>query len=103
MRKLSDGRIDVIEETPTLKLRLVRPVTIGSGRGAIRYTDLALACPTKKQAERAAKAGDEMDQLISMMALVAGVPAEVIERLGARDFTAACRFMSQFGEDEYGE
>ncbi|WP_172811920.1 phage tail assembly protein [Burkholderia sp. PAMC 28687] len=95
--------MDVINVKPTLKLRLKRPVMIGSGRGAIRYTDLALACPTKKQAERAAKAGDDMDQLISMLALVAEVPAEAIERLGARDFAAACRFMSQFGEDEYGE
>jgi hypothetical protein len=38
-----------------------------------------------------------------VVAFVAGVPMEFIERLGPRDFDAACKFLEPFADDPDGK
>jgi hypothetical protein len=43
-----------------------------------------------------------MEGAISSLALVAGVPQNVIERLCPRDFYEACAFVGQWDEEDHG-
>ncbi len=84
-------------------LHLKRPVTLGAGRGAVTYRTLELRYPTPKEARRADGCIPGVDAAITTLALVAGVPQDVIERLGPRDFLAACHVMNQYIEARNGE
>jgi hypothetical protein len=88
--------------TATKTLHLRHPVKIGSGRGGLVYRKLELRCPTFQEFARMKKDPVGIDGVLLCLALVAGVPQNVVERLCPRDFFAACDWMSQWevGDDD---
>ena len=77
----------------SLALALSTPVELG----AITYDTLNLSEPTVAQLRKAAKAGDGMDQLATLIHLNAAVPMAVVDKLKQRDFEAAGSFFARFG------
>lgn len=82
-----------MEDTKTLKLR--KPVTIV----ATTYTELELREPTAAEAEIFQKEVEKNGAMRGMMRLVqkiAGVPIEMVEKLGMRDMTEASQYLMGF-------
>lgn len=88
----------------TIKLR--KPVMIGSGDGAITYTELALREPTAGELESSTRADTSVGTMINLISAIAKVPRKAIEQLSQRDLAEASSYLSGFtdpGEPEVGE
>ena len=77
----------------SMLLQLSSPIELG----AVTYDTLSLSEPTVAQLRKAAKAGDGMDQLATLIHLNAAVPMAVVDKLRQRDFEAAGGFFARFG------
>jgi hypothetical protein len=86
----------------TLPIRLRFPIIIGSGSTARRFVELVLRPPTPADIRRLSDYEPGTEQVIALIALVAGVPMDVIEQLGPRDYYTACKFLEPFSEHPYG-
>lgn len=83
-------------EEKTIKLR--KPVTLGSGDGAITYTELALREPTAGELEKAQRADTSVGVVINMISAIASIPRLAAERLSQRDFAEANAYLTGFTE-----
>lgn len=91
-------------EEKTIKLR--KPVTLGSGDGAVTYDELKLREPTAGELEKGSRADTNVGIIINMIVEIAKVPRAVVERLSQRDFAEANEYLSGFtqpGEAGDGE
>lgn len=79
-----------MDEEKILTLR--KPVKLGEET----YTALTLREPSAGELRRASDSGDGMALMINLLSFVAGVPHQVIERIGVRDFTEASTFVGGF-------
>ncbi|WP_160297398.1 phage tail assembly protein [Caballeronia zhejiangensis] len=87
----------------SLPIRLRFPISIGSGREMRKYGEIVLRPPTRQDIIRLSDFEPGTDQAIALISLVAGVPMDVIEQLGPRDYYTACKFLEPFAEHPYGE
>lgn len=87
-----------MEDEKTITLR--KPITLGKGDAEITYSELKLREPTMGELRKAAKAGDSLDMLHSLIQQVASIPAGVVDRIGQRDMEEAGRFFAQFSKAE---
>ncbi|AUT47014.1 phage tail assembly protein [Achromobacter sp. AONIH1] len=72
------------------------PIMIGD----MEYFSIALREPTAGELERATKGNPPaMKTVIDLLAMVAGVPRQVIEKLPQRKFREASEYVSGFTED----
>ncbi|MCP1376047.1 phage tail assembly protein [Dyella lutea] len=84
------------EEEKTITLR--KPVTLGSGDGAITYTELKLREPLGLELEKASRADTNFGQMITLISLIAKVPRAAAERLCQRDLQEANDYLQGFSE-----
>jgi hypothetical protein len=85
----------VFEEEKTITLR--KPITLGSGDGAITYTELALREPTAGEiATSQVGARNDTDITLNLASLVAKVPRKAVDQLCQRDLRTVAGF---FGQD----
>lgn len=80
-------------------LKLRKPVTIGSGDGAVTYDTLNLREPMAGELEKAMAASTTIGIGILLIHQVAGVPKLAIEKLCQRDFTEANEYLGGFTDD----
>ncbi|CAB3779404.1 hypothetical protein LMG28688_00831 [Paraburkholderia caffeinitolerans] len=75
---------------------LKKPITIGD----LEYPTLTLREPTAGELERATKGGKTgLTMMIDLIAMIAGVPRVVIEKLPSRQLTEANKFIEGFTDD----
>jgi len=77
----------------TITITFARPIKIGE----VEYTDITLTEPTAGQLVKSSKAGNNLEQLVSLINLNAAVPLGVVERMKQRDLNACDRFFGRFG------
>ena len=80
-------------------LKLRKPVTIGSGEGAMTYDSLTLREPTAGELDKAMAASTNIGIGIMLIHLVAAVPKVAVEKLCQRDFTEANEYLRGFTDD----
>jgi hypothetical protein len=76
----------------TITITFARPIKLGE----VEYTDITLTEPTAGQLIKSSKAGNSLEQLVSLINLNAAVPMGVVERMRQRDFGRCDRFFLQF-------
>jgi hypothetical protein len=81
------------EDEKTITLR--KPVDLGG----ITYDHLDLREPTAKELADASKAGNDVEQAISLISRIAQVPRGAIEKLRQRDLKEASDFFARFNDD----
>ncbi|MDR3513784.1 MAG: phage tail assembly protein [Caulobacteraceae bacterium] len=86
---------DQIDDLPdTFELAPRKPIEFGGQA----YTVLVLREPTAGQLKEISRLSD-MEATIMLLALSAGVPPGVIEKLGARDLGKGAAFLQSFTQD----
>lgn len=83
-----------MQEEKTITLR--KPITIGSGDGAITYTEIKLREPTAGELEKASRADTNFGVMINLISAMAQVPRAAVEKLSQRDLTEASAFLGGF-------
>jgi hypothetical protein len=81
-----------VEPQDQLVLTLRKPISLGE----LQYAEITLTEPTVAQLRKAAKAGDAIDQLATLIHLNAAVPMTVVDRMVQRDLDAAGDFFGRF-------
>lgn len=83
-----------MEDEKTIQLR--KPLTIGSGDGAITYTELALREPTAGELEKASRADTSIGVMINLVSAIAKIPRSAVEQLGQRDLGEVSAYLGGF-------
>jgi len=83
-----------VEEEKTIHLR--KPLTVGSGDGAITYPELKLREPTAGELEKAQRADTSVGVMINLISSIAKVPRGAVEQLSQRDLAEASAYLSGF-------
>ena len=83
-----------MEEQKTITLR--KPVTLGTGDGAITYPKLELREPTAGELEKAARADTPVGVMINLISLITAVPRAAVEKISRRDLEEATAYLSGF-------
>jgi hypothetical protein len=81
---------DVMADEMTLTL--IKPVQLGG----MQYTELQLSEPTAAELIKASKAGNPVEQLVTLIHLNAKVPRAVVDQLRQRDLDGAGDFFGRF-------
>ncbi len=76
-------------------IRLRKPVKLGDEE----FSSLTLREPTAGELERATTAERGITVTINLIAMVAGVPRQVVERISGRELKEAAAFLEGFTED----
>lgn len=82
------------EDEKTITLR--KPLTIGTGDGAITYAELALREPTAGELEKASRADTGVGTMINLVSAIAKIPRSAAEQLSQRDIGEVSDFLSGF-------
>lgn len=81
-----------LEKTITLR----KPLTLGSGDGAITYTELTLREPTAGELEKASRADTSVGIMINLISAIAKIPRSAVEQLSQRDIGEASDYLAGF-------
>lgn len=93
-----------MQEEKTIQLR--RPLTIGSGDGAITYTEIKLREPNAGELEKASRADTNIGTMINLVSAIAKIPRSAAEQLSQRDLGEVSTYLGGFteaGEEASGE
>ena len=85
-----------MEAEKTITLR--KPITLGSGDGAITYTELALREPTAGELEKASRADTSVGIMINLVSAIAKIPRSAAEQLSQRDLGEVSAYLGGFTE-----
>lgn len=85
-----------MEDEKIIKLR--KPLTIGSGDGAITYTELTLREPNAGELEKASRADTSVGTMINLVSAIAKIPRAAAEQLSQRDLGEVSTFLGGFTE-----
>ncbi|CAG9256252.1 conserved hypothetical protein [Paraburkholderia caribensis] len=86
-----------MQETMTLTFR--RPITVGKGENAKTYTELQLREPLAGDYEQAEKSGGKYGFVVALVAIVSGVPIDVVDELFSSEIDEAEDFFSGFADE----
>lgn len=84
-------------ETKTITLR--RPLSYGKGDDAKSVTEITVREPTAGEYEQAEKAAGVYGWQLALIALQAGVPVDVIDRMYGSQIDEAADFIGAFGQE----
>lgn len=93
-----------METEKTITLR--KPITLGSGDGAITYTELTLREPTAGELEKASRADTGIGTMINLVSAIAKIPRSAAEQLSQRDLGEVSAYLGGFtaaGSEASGE
>ena len=93
-----------MDEEKTIQLR--KPLTLGSGDGAIIYPELKLREPTAGELEKASRADTSVGVMINLVSAIAKIPRTAVEQLSQRDLAEVNAYLSGFtnpGAEAAGE
>lgn len=78
------------------KITLRKPIALGSGDGAVTYSELVLREPTAGELEKASRADTNIGIMINLVSAIAKVPRSVAEQLSQRDLGEVSAYLGGF-------
>jgi len=85
-----------VENEKIIKLR--KPLTVGSGDGAITYPEITLREPTAGELEKASRADTSIGTMINLVSAIAKIPRSAAEQLSQRDLGEVSAYLGGFTE-----
>ncbi|MDR5784063.1 phage tail assembly protein [Caballeronia sp. LZ065] len=86
-----------MSDTKTIQLR--KPLTYGKGEAATTVESITLREPTAGEYEKAESAAGVYGLQVALIALLSGVPVDVIDQMYTSQIDEAADFIGSFGKD----